>query len=197
MELMAGAPKEAVGFRTPGEKTKYEVQRLESAASRVFQNKITQFEERIIEPLMNAMLELARRNMSGTNMIRVMNEFNIATFTTLTAEDITGIGRIKPIAARHFAEQAETIQNLTSLTQSQLWPVVQPHFSGIKLARMIEDIFNLKDYEMVMPYISLAEQADAQKQIHAYQEQIASESGTATGMGYDADPMAAQKMPQQ
>lgn len=196
MELMAGAPKEAVGFRTPGEKTKYEVQRLESAASRVFQNKITQFEERIIEPILNAMLELARRNMNGTSMIRVMNEFNVATFTTLTAEDITGIGRIKPIAARHFAEQAETIQNLTSLTQSQLWPTVQPHFSGIKLARLIEDIFNLKDYEMVLPYISLAEQADAQKQIHAYQEQIAAESQTPTGMGYDADPSVMMAPPQ-
>jgi hypothetical protein len=33
MEEMAGAPKEAMGFRSPGEKTKYEVQRLESAAS--------------------------------------------------------------------------------------------------------------------------------------------------------------------
>ena len=40
MEEMAGAPKEAMGFRSPGEKTKYEVQRLENAASRIFQNKI-------------------------------------------------------------------------------------------------------------------------------------------------------------
>src|SRR5258705_1355205 len=45
MEEMAGAPKEAMGFRSPGEKTKYEVQRLENAASRIFQNKINQFEE--------------------------------------------------------------------------------------------------------------------------------------------------------
>jgi len=36
MEEMAGAPKEAMGFRTPGEKTKYEVQRIENAASRIF-----------------------------------------------------------------------------------------------------------------------------------------------------------------
>src|SRR6266576_2036692 len=45
MEEMAGAPREAMGFRTPGEKTKYEVQRLENASARVFQNKIKQFEE--------------------------------------------------------------------------------------------------------------------------------------------------------
>ena len=33
MEIMAGAPREAMGFRTPGGKTKYEVQSLENAAS--------------------------------------------------------------------------------------------------------------------------------------------------------------------
>lgn len=188
MELMAGAPKEAVGFRTPGEKTKYEVQSLENAASRVFQNKITQFEEKILEPVLNAMLELARRNMVGVNNIRVFDdEFKVASFQSLTADDITGIGRIKPIAARHFAEQSQLIQNLTNLTQSNLWPVVQPHFSGVKLAKIIEDIFGLKDYEVVLPYIALAEQADAQKQIHVLQEQIASESQTATGIGHDRD----------
>ncbi len=188
MEEMAGAPKEAMGFRSPGEKTKYEVQRLENAASRVFQNKITQFEEQIVEPLLNAMLELARRNLSGVNAIRVFDdEFKVATFMTLTVQDITGIGRIKPIAARHFAEQAELIQNLTSLTSSGLWPFVQTHFSGIGLAKIIEDVFNLKDCQIVTPYIFLAEQAEGQRQVQALQEQLHQEMGTATGMGEDYD----------
>lgn len=188
MEEMAGAPKEAMGFRSPGEKTKYEVQRLENAASRVFQNKITQFEEQIVEPLLNAMLELARRNLSGVNAIRVFDdEFKIATFMTLTVQDITGIGRIKPVAARHFAEQAELIQNLTSLTSSGLWPTVMPHFSGIGLAKIIEDIFNLKDCQIVTPFVQLAEQAEGQRQIQALQEQLHQEAGTATGMGEDYD----------
>lgn len=188
MEEMAGAPKEAMGFRSPGEKTKYEVQRLENAASRVFQNKINQFEEQMVEPLLNAMLELARRNLSGVNTIRVFDdEFKFATFQQLTVNDITGVGRIKPVAARHFAEQAELIQNLTSLTGSGLWQTVAPHFSGVELAKIIEDIFNLKDYKVVTPYIALAEQADAQRQIQAMQEQLAQEAGTATGQGEDYD----------
>lgn len=188
MEEMAGAPKEAMGFRSPGEKTKYEVQRLENAASRVFQNKINQFEEQIVEPLLNAMLELARRNLSGATTIKVFNdEFKFATFQTLTVDDITGVGRIRPIAARHFAEQAELVQNLTSLTGSGLWPAVQPHFSGIGLAKIIEDIFDLKDYNVVMPYIQIAEQADGQRQAQAMQEQLAQEQATATGMGADFD----------
>lgn len=188
MEEMAGAPKEAMGFRTPGEKTKYEVQRLENAASRVFQNKIKQFEEQILEPLLNAMLELARRNLTGSTTIKVFDDdLKAATFKTLTVEDITGVGRIRPIAARHFAEQAELIQNLTSLSQSQLWPTVQPHFSGVKLAKMFEESFDIEDKEIVMPYVALAEQAEGQRLAQAMQEQVLQATQTASGMGEDFD----------
>ena len=188
MEEMAGAPKEAMGFRSPGEKTKYEVQRLENASARVFQNKIMQFEEQVIEPVLNAMLELARRNMGGATTIKVFDDdFKIASFQELTVEDITGIGRIKPIAARHFAEQAELIQNLTNLTGSGLWQTVQPHFSGKKLAKILEDVFDLKDYEVITPFVALSEQAEGQKLVQALQEQLHQQAGTATGMGEDFD----------
>jgi len=188
MEKMAGAPGEAMGFRSPGEKTKYEVQRLENASARIFQNKINQFEEQIIEPLLNAMLELARRNLSGSLTIKVFDdELKTASFQSLTVEDITGVGRIKPIAARHFAEQAELVQNLTSLTGSGLWQTVAPHFSGIKLAKILEQVFDLSDYEVVLPYVALAEQAEGQSQIQALTEQLHAQLGTATGMGEDFD----------
>lgn len=197
MEEMAGAPREAMGFRTPGEKTKYEVQRLENAASRLFQNKIKQFEEEVVEPLLNAMLELARRNLTSATTIKVFDdEFKIASFQTLTVEDITGIGRIKPVAARHFAEQAELVQNLTNLTGSGVWPAVQPHFSGIKMAKLIEDVFDLSEYEIVMPYVALSEQADAQKQAQAHEENLAQYTDTATGMGDDYDLDMAMDMQQ-
>ena len=188
MEKMAGAPGEAMGFRSPGEKTKYEVQRLENASARIFQNKINQFEEQIIEPILNAMLELARRNLTGSLVIKVFDdELKTATFETLTVEDITGVGRIKPIAARHFAEQAELVQNLTSLTGSGLWQTVMPHFSGIKLAKILEQVFDLSDYEVVLPYIALAEQAEGQAQIQQLQQQLVQQAGTASGMGHDYD----------
>lgn len=200
MEEMAGAPKEAMGFRTPGEKTKYEVQRLENASSRLFQNKVKQFEEQFLEPLLNAMLELARRNMTSATVVKVFDdEFNTVSFQSLTVEDITGAGRIKPVASRHFAEQAELIQNITNLTNSPLWATVQPHFSSIKLAKIIENVFNLEDFEVVIPNIAFAEQADAQRQMQALEEQLAMETETATGIGndFDLDPMMQQQMQQQ
>lgn len=188
MEEMAGAPREAMGFRTPGEKTKYEVQRQENAGSRLYQNKIGQFEEQLLEPIMNAMLELSQRNMTGATTIQIFdNDSNATFFQELTVEDITGMGRIKPIGARHFAEQAELIQNLTNLTQGPMWQFVQPHFSSIKLAKIYEEAFDLKDYEVVQQNVAISEQADAQRLSQTLHQQLQQEAGTATGMGEDYD----------
>jgi len=195
MEETAGAPKEAMGFRTPGEKTRYEVQALENAASRIFQTKIKQFEEQIVERLLNAMLELARRNLTGATTIKVFNdELKAATFKTLTVEDITGIGRIKPIAARHFAEQAQLVQNLTSLASSNLLPLVQPHISTVNLAKMFEKSFNIEQEKIILPFVAIAEQAEGQRIAQAMQEQVLQATQTATGMGedYDLQPALAQ-----
>lgn len=187
MEQMAGAPKEAMGFRSPGEKTAYEVQRLENAASRIYQHRIIELEE-FLEQLMNGMLEMARRNLVGAISIRVFDDdYNIASFQTLTPEDITGVGRIRPVGARSFAEKAQIIQNLTNLTGSGLWSVVAPHFSSVKLAKTVEEILDLKDYELVVPFVTIAEQAEGQMKAQAAQEIMHEQINTATGMGHDYD----------
>lgn len=188
MEEMAGSPKEAMGFRTPGEKTAYEVQRLENAASRIFQNKIAQFEEQVLEPLLNAMLELAKRNLSRAISIPVFNpEFDITVFESLSAADITGTGKIKPVAARHFAEQAEMVQNLTAFYNSKLGmdPAVLVHISGFGLAKLMEDNLNLQDYKIVQQNIRLAEEADSRREAQAHMEQTQMEAGTPSGLTPD------------
>jgi hypothetical protein len=196
MEEMAGSPKEAMGIRTPGEKTAYEVQRLESAAGRIFQAKISQFEEQIVEYVLNGMLELARR-MMGTTVVRSFNdEVKIAVFSKLSAQDITGQGRIRPMAARHFAEKAEVIQNLTQFFSSALGadPEIKAHFSSVKLADMIEELLNLEDYRIVEPYIRLSEQADAQRLQNTHTEAVSMEAMTPSGVAPDDStmpPMAA------
>lgn len=184
MEEMAGSPKEAMGFRTPGEKTAYEVQRLEAAAGRIFQNKIAQFERDLMERLINAMLELARRRMTSS-VVRVFDdESKIVTFETLSRDDITGLGRIKPIAARHFAEKAIQVQNLTNFFGSAASqdPSVRVHFSGLELAKLWENILDLEDYNIVEPYISIVEQGEMQKFQNSAQQMVAQEVSTPAGI---------------
>lgn len=188
MEEMAGAPKEAMGFRTPGEKTMYEVQRLENAAGRIFNNKIMYFEESFIEPAINGHLELGRRLMPPSQTIRIFDEqYKTDSFMNLTPADITGAGRIRPIAARHYAEKAETVQNLSNFYQSAIGQDqdIRMHFSSVQLAEMFEDLLDIKNYEVVMPYVRLAEQQEAQKQMQAMQEQTQMEGLTPDGLSQD------------
>lgn len=137
--------------------------------------------------------------MSGATVIKVFDdELKAATFRTLSADDITGIGRIRPIAARHFAEQAELIQNLNSMASSPLYASVQPHISTVKLAGLFEKVFNVQNEEIFMPYVALSEQAEAQQISQALQEHTAQAAQTASGMGDDFDlhPAAQQQMQQ-
>ncbi len=184
MEEMAGAPKEAMGFRTPGEKTMYEVQRLENAASRIFQNKIAHFEEQVLEPLLNSMLELAIKYGIDVSIRSIDPEFGAVGFQQITTEDITGQGAIKPIAARHFAESAQLIQNLTNFYASAIGadPDVKRHFSSIRTAKMIERLLEIEDFELVEENVRIGENADAQRMLQSSQEDMFAESQTPAGI---------------
>lgn len=187
MEEMAGSPKEAAGFRTPGEKTAYEVQRLENAAARIFSTKIKQFEEQHLEPLLNEMLEQGRRKMTSQTIRAFDSELNAVAFLDVTKEDISGSGRIRPMAARNFAEKAERVQNLNNFFTSTIGqdPDIKAHFSSIKLAYMFEDLLDVEAYELVMPYVRLAEQQEAQRMAQAGQEQTQMEGMTPSGLTPD------------
>lgn len=184
MEEMAGSPKEAMGFRTPGEKTAYEVQRLENAASRIFQNKVSQFEETVLEPLLNSMLVYAKQHLTPTTIRIIDSVYNSVDFSTIQASDLSANGRLKPIGARVFAEKAERIQNINNFAQSGLYqdPEIKIHFSSVKIAKMVEQDLDLEEYELVTPFVRLAEQAEAQNSQNAHQEQVMSNQAAPAGI---------------
>lgn len=166
MEEMAGAPKEAVGFRTPGEKTAYEMQVLENGANKVFVNKVSYFEEMFLEPLLNDMLESSRRNLNEADSIRVLDdETQAVTFEKITKEDITARGKIRPMGARHFAQNATIIQNLTQFANSPLAqdPTINSHISGKRLAIALESLLGLEKYKLIQDNIRIYEMGELQK----------------------------------
>ena len=187
MEEMAGAPKEALGIRTPGEKTMYEVQRLENAAGRIYQAKVVQFEEQMIEPNLNAMLEMSRRYMNPQDIPIFDEEYGVTTFSSLTAEDVTGNGRIKPVAARHFADRAERIQNLNNFFQTSLGQdeMIKMHWSSVKMSQMIEEMMDISQYELMIPFVRVGEQLQAQKLMQAGQQSAMVEGQTPAGIAQD------------
>lgn len=199
MEEMAGAPKQAMGFRTPGEKTAYEVQMLENGANRVFVNKISHFESMFLEPLMNDMLELARRNLNESDTIRVLDEDTQAvTFTRITKEDITARGRIRPIGARHYAQNAQIVQNVTQFANSPLGqdPTIMAHISGQRLAMAMESLLGLEKYKLYQPNIRVYEEAQIMK-LKGDTEQAVLEDQTAGMAPEEAAQVVAMRREQQ
>ncbi len=163
MEMMAGAPREAMGIRSAGEKTAFEVQSLMTSAGRIFQHKTAHFERVFLEPILNAMLEAARRQMNYVDVVRVLNsDTGVSFFQDISKEDIKGNGKIVPIGARHFAERARRIQTLTQLYQIKASdPTVAVHLSGKEFARVLTE--ELGEPSLFSENVAIKEQMDTQK----------------------------------
>jgi hypothetical protein len=173
MEEMAGAPREAMGIRSPGEKTMFEVAQLQNAAGRIFQEKITHFEKEVIEPLLNNMLEKARRNMQVSDLIRVIdNDIGVVEFMNISKEDITAAGKLVPVGARHFAAQAQLMQNLNGVFSSPIGQMIAPHTSAKKLATMVEEVMGVEKFGLFQDNVGVTENAETQKVAQASQEQV-------------------------
>ena len=183
METYAGAPREAMGIRSPGEKTAFEVQQLQNAGGRIFQEKITNFEIELLEPVLNAMLETSRRNMDGSDTIRVMDgDTGAALFETITKEDIVATGRLRPVGARHFAKQAQDLQNLMGVfSNPAVTQMIAPHVSAINLTQFIEDVTGLKGYDIFSPNVAVGENQETARQAGQAQEDLAVEQSVGTG----------------
>jgi len=163
MEELVGAPREALGIRSPGEKTFGEVQLLDNASSRIFRRKTLDFESDIVEPVANDELEMARRFLDGSDLIRQQDDtFGVESFLAITKEDITAIGKLRATGAKHFERKANLLRNLQQLYNSGLAQVIDQHISKKKLALLIEEAMELDQFDIVQEFIGLEEQLEAQ-----------------------------------
>lgn len=191
MEETAGAPKDAVGIRTPGEKTAFEVGQLFERSGRVFQNKVAYFERVFTEQIINAELHVSRDNIAKVDTIPVLgDEDGIMDFMDISKEDLSSNGKLVPIGARHFARQAQLIQTISALQSGLLSdPDVKMHISGKRLAEVVVDeLLNFHKFDLYKPYVRLFEQAEAQKYVQAAEsDMMAQEQMMAEGFGGEAE----------
>jgi len=178
MEELAGAPKQAMGIRTPGEKTKYEVQQLENAAGRIFQSKVGWFERNILEPMLNGMLAAAIENFDRVESVRVIDEtYGTEMFEEVTREDLMAHGKLYPIGARHFAEQARFVQELAqTIATVQSIPTVAAHISGKAIAKALEENLGWHSYNIVQDNAMVLEQQETQRLMNQASEDLAAEN---------------------
>lgn len=179
MEEMAGAPKQAMGIRTPGEKTAFEVQSLDNAAGRIFNSKIHKFEIEFLEPVLNLMLEASRRNLNVADTLKVTDDqFGAVTFQSITRDDIVATGKLRPMGARHFSARAQLIQNLTGIFNSPLGQIIQPDLSRKALTNLVEETMGLTRYKLFRDNIAIMEQQETQRLMQQAQTTLNDEAIT-------------------
>ena len=162
MEELAGSPRMSMGFRTPGEKTKFEVGVLDKGANRTFIHKTYGLERDFFEPILNDILTVGKENNDIYNDIRLESEEGVVSFKTLSREDLKLSGRMRPVGSRHFAESALRVQNIQGLWQMRLNdPTIGAHTSGKKIAQIMAE--ELNEPEIFGENIGISEQMEIQK----------------------------------
>ena len=191
MEEMVGAPREALGFKTPGEQTATEFSGLANAASRNFQNRIERFESTFLEKILNAELEYGRQFLSGTTSVQgTGSSLGETTFADITAEDLNISGNIVARGARHFARQNQLLQNIVQLQQlASTDPMVVQHFPSKKLARMYEDLLGIEEFGLFEAFGRVAEEQEL-----AQLQQVAGQQLQQEGAAVDAKQTAQEQV---
>lgn len=181
MELFVGAPREAMGIRTPGEKTAFEVQSLMNASGRMFQNKINYFEEQFLEDILNAELEVSVRNLDVADTIKVIDDdYGVEQFFTVTKEDLLANGKLVPVGARHFNEQANLAQTISNINQN-LDPEMRTHVSSIDMATALIEASGASKLLKVKPNVRISERLETQRLTQVAQDELDVESQTVVG----------------
>lgn len=174
MEAYAGAPREALGIRSPGEKTAFEVSTLANAAGRLFQKKIEDFEEEFVQPILNGEVELGVRNLNTIDKIKVIDDdFGVAEFLDITADDLRIKGKLVARGASHFLKRAQLVQELQGLEQiiagDQKLAV---HFPALKRAEIISEALGFDKFELFVPFGQIEEDMKTAEMQHAAMDQL-------------------------
>jgi hypothetical protein len=141
---------------------------------------------------MNDMLEQARRNMELSDVVRTLDdEFGTALFETITPEDLAARGKLRPVGARHFAARANKFQNLVNLTNSSIGqdPAVNMHISGVKLAKVIEELLDIERFGLVQENIRVAEQLETQRLVNTGAASLDEEAAAASAPIPEEEPI--------
>lgn len=139
MEEMAGTPREAMGFRTPGEKTAFEVSQLNTASSRLFNEKVRKFEMEMLEPLMTLMLRIYMNNPARTTKVRNKLEDGTVMFEDVTLDELTANGRLVAMGSNTYTEKARMAQTVMQLYNSGVVsdPLVFNYFDPKIIAKIL------------------------------------------------------------
>lgn len=175
MEQFAGVPPETRGIRTPGEKTAFEVSKLDQNAAMMFVDKARNF-ERMLELVLREVFELMLIHFDGEDYARIFDDQTGAEqLKILSQSDVNSRGDFKAIGARHWTRRNRESLELLQFMQGPMQdPKVRAHIDGKQLAKVWEKKLNLEDEGIVAEYAGVKEdvriQAIAAAEAQSFQD---------------------------
>jgi hypothetical protein len=170
MDNLSNIPPESSGFRQPGEKTFGEVSILMSNAGDSFDNKVQDFERMFFEPMLNDMLEMSRRMLIGSDIIKQQdNTFGADKFLTITADDLMAEGKLLPMGSRYAALHGQLLSNLSAVFNPNVYPIIKNHVNGLAIAQMISQLSGLDKFNIIQENIAISQDFKAQQAIQTAQ----------------------------
>lgn len=160
MEVV-GLPSDILGFRSPGEKTAFEVQNITEGAFRGFIDHVAQWEQDFLEKVVADQVAVALDNFQDVQEVLLTNEKGYQIPVQVTKEDLSANATIVPKGARRFSRMLQQIASIQNLAQIQ--QLVGMHLDTYNLAKAIEQLGGLTDFKVVKKFAALAEQGEAQQ----------------------------------
>lgn len=193
MELYANAPREALGMRSPGEKTAFEVSLLSNAANRGFEYQTGIFSA-FLEQVVNAELELAVQNLHTSDVVAVVDDdFGVEEFIRITREDLVSNGKVVPVGAREYARKSRLTQQLTAFYQTGMTdPEVAQHFPAKEIAKMWSELLDFE--ELYEPYGRIPERLEAAS-LESTAQQMLQERQMIDPTGMSEVPLEQEELP--
>lgn len=168
----AGLPPQLLGFRTPGEKTAFEVQNLDDAALRKFLHKAAQFEMDLLEPVVKAELVLGAENYTSMFRAITSNDEGLPIMMEVTKDDLLSNGKLVPVGARRFARQNQQMSMLNQLANTNLFSIIQQHLDTFKVAKVVEELGGFDSFEFFEKFAGIRDQAEAQFEAALQEQQL-------------------------
>lgn len=178
MELFVGAPTESRGVRSPGEKTAFEVDTLDNNASKMFLDKVRNF-ELMLENMLKECFELLLLNFENEDYALIFDDMEgKMSLQRLSQADIQAHGEFVAMGSRHWERRKRMIAEMANYLQGPFQdPKIRMHTSGERLALAMEKVLNWDDKSIIEPFIGVKEDVRAQAIAAAEQANLQNATG--------------------
>lgn len=182
MEQFAGSPPETRGIRTPGEKTAFEVNKLDANATKMFVDKARGF-EMMLEGVLQDFFTIMMLNFDSVDIIETFDDITGQNeIEEIELDDVIAKGNFTAIGARHWSRRNREVVEMRDFMQGPMQdPRVRAHINGVKLAEFFEKRLGLEDEEIIEPFAGIKEdvqiQAIAQGEAQNFKEDAGDQIG--------------------